>query len=133
MKTASEHLLEPMDLRGDVPGRETGNLRDGRGVHVFEIEQHDLPIDRVELPDQLVEPLQREPAIKLRLAADGIRNRLEDLRRDSYSSTPGTPGPRNALTLAYFLLALASMAAARYAASPGALLSKPAAKRGSDV
>jgi hypothetical protein len=34
-----------MHLRGDVAGRQSGDLSDGCGIEPLEIEQDDLPVD----------------------------------------------------------------------------------------
>ena len=37
---------------------EYGDLRDGGGVHVLQMTDHDLPVERLELPDELRELLE---------------------------------------------------------------------------
>ena len=45
-----------MDLRGHVARRDAGDLGDARGVGSFEIEEDDLPLDRIQLLDEFAQP-----------------------------------------------------------------------------
>src|SRR6476646_4786080 len=69
-ETAGQNLFDAMNFRGHVARGDPGDLRDSRGVGPFEIKQDDLPLDRLQLPDECAQPLQRLAAIEgiLRIA-----------------------------------------------------------------
>src|ERR1022692_205906 len=56
-KTAGKDILDPVNLHPDIGGRKPRNLRDGNRVHVLQMGNHDLPVQRFELPDELRELL----------------------------------------------------------------------------
>src|ERR1035438_7519781 len=56
-KTAGKDILDAVNLHSDIGGRKPRNLRDGGRVHVLQVRNHDLPVQRFELPDELPEPL----------------------------------------------------------------------------
>lgn len=65
MEAASEDVLDPADLGGDVGGRESGDLGDGGRVLIFEIEQDDLAVERAELVDQVHQAVQHHLAVRV--------------------------------------------------------------------
>src|SRR5712664_2082737 len=59
VEAAGENLLDAMDLRGHVARRDAGDLGDPRGVGAFEIEEDDLPLERIQLLDEFAEASER--------------------------------------------------------------------------
>ena len=51
-----QHMLDAVNFRCDVPSRKTCDFRSRCCVHAFEISQHHLPVERLELVDQHVKP-----------------------------------------------------------------------------
>src|SRR5580658_2286926 len=66
LKAPRQHRLDAVNLDGDSVGRQTGDVADARDVEVFEIEQRQLPIDRLQLLDQ---PQQSLPGVTLERVA----------------------------------------------------------------
>src|SRR6478752_4794963 len=83
-----EEPLHSVDLRGHVSGRYSGDFCDGNRVHVFQIKKDDFTIERGQLLDEEVEPVQRPLTIDRRL---GIRNcgQILDLVETDEGSGPG--------------------------------------------
>src|ERR1035437_2056580 len=67
-KTAGKDILDPMNFHSDIGRRKPSNFRDGGRVHVLQMRNHDLPVQRFELADEPRELLQRSLAIDVRLA-----------------------------------------------------------------
>src|SRR4051812_20304655 len=83
-ESASQNFLDAMDLRGDVAGGDAGDLRDARGVGALEVEQDDLPVERIQLLDEIAQPLHRLLMIERRLGIAARRkvvNVVETHRR----------------------------------------------------
>ena len=57
-----------MDLHSDIRRRKAGDLRDRRRIHLLQIRNHDLPVQRLELPYESRELLQRPLLIDVRPA-----------------------------------------------------------------
>jgi len=58
-----------VNLHSDIGRREPRNLGDGGRVHLFEIRNDDLPVQGLELPDEVGELPERPLAIDVRLAS----------------------------------------------------------------
>src|SRR4051812_12920505 len=58
-ETAGKNLLDAMDLCGHVSRGNAGDLGDASCIRIFEIEEDDLPLDRIQLLDESAQPLQR--------------------------------------------------------------------------
>ena len=86
MKAPAENLLDAMHLRGDVAGREASDVADGRGVHVFQIEQDDLSIERLERVDQAEDSLHGALAIGLDLIQAVVGQRRHLIETDQCRS-----------------------------------------------
>ena len=52
-----------MDLGCHVAGREADDVAGGLGVEAFQIEQHDLAVERPEPTNQLEQPIERATLI----------------------------------------------------------------------
>src|ERR1035437_1311621 len=76
-KTAGKDILDPMNFHSDIGRRKPSNFRDGGRVHVLQMRNHDLPVQRFELPDEPRELLQRSLAIDVRLAILARRGPLD--------------------------------------------------------
>ena len=59
MKLATEKVLDPVNLRGDVPWRKTRNISNQRGVHSFQVQEDDLLVLRLEFVNQRPDAFQR--------------------------------------------------------------------------
>src|SRR5678815_1302232 len=83
VKLAGQQLLDAVNLRSDVPGRQARDLGNRRRVYVLEVEEDDLPVDRPKIVDQLVDAVERAPSIKLRLSISlvGYRFQHGELRK----------------------------------------------------
>src|SRR6188508_2499282 len=74
-----QDLPDPVKLRGNVSGREPRHFADRRRVESFEIQQHELAIEGLELSQQRVEPLLIEALSRDPFAVDCMRPGFERL------------------------------------------------------
>src|SRR5258706_9809751 len=58
-EAAGENLLDAMDPGGHIARRDAGDLGDSRGVGSFEIEEDDLPLERIQLLNEFAEAAER--------------------------------------------------------------------------
>src|SRR5262245_60118185 len=58
MKLATEKVLNPMNLRGDVAWRTARNLSNRRVVHSFTVQEYDLLVVRLEFLNQRPDAIQ---------------------------------------------------------------------------
>ena len=68
VKTSLQDRLDAMHFRGDVAGRDAGDLTNRRRVETFEIEEDDLPIEGPEAVNQ-----PQQPVHGVALVDDGVR------------------------------------------------------------
>src|SRR6185295_19482255 len=59
VKAPRQNRFDPMNLRSDIAGRNSRDLADRCGIHAFEIQEHQLPVERFEMMDQLQKPVER--------------------------------------------------------------------------
>lgn len=64
VKPPGENVLDPVYLHGHVPRRQTRDFADGHRVHVFEIRDDDLAIERFELLDQPGQAVEIETPVR---------------------------------------------------------------------
>src|SRR5437868_990274 len=64
MKHAGQQFLDAMNLGGNVLRRQSDDVADGFGAQVLQVQQDDLPIDRLELLDDRQQSLQRIAVIQ---------------------------------------------------------------------
>src|ERR1035437_2168263 len=76
-KTAGKDILDSVNFHSDIRRRKSRDLCDGGGVHVLQMRNHDLPVQRFELPDELRELLERSLPIDVRLAMFARRGPLD--------------------------------------------------------
>jgi len=62
-KPAPQNIFDPVDFHRDIRRRKSGDFADRAGVHLFEIANDDLPVDRLQPLDQ-----RRKAFERLRLA-----------------------------------------------------------------
>ena len=77
MKSADEDRFDPMDLRSHAACRNAGYLTDRGRIHVFEIQKHELTIERLEALDELEEPLRVQALICIPRVVGLVRSRFE--------------------------------------------------------
>src|SRR5450432_2401922 len=77
-KAAGKNVLDAVNFHCDTRGRKPRDVRDGGHVHLLQIRNHDLPVQRFELPDEPRKLLERALPIDVRLAIPG-RSRPFDL------------------------------------------------------
>lgn len=64
MKLPGQQSFDAVNFGPDVGGGEAGNLGDGFGIHLFEIGQHDLAVERLQALDQGEQTLEGLLAIE---------------------------------------------------------------------
>src|SRR4029453_9508706 len=87
VKATGQYLLDSVNSRRDIAGRQPRDLGDRRRVDFFEIEKHHLSIDRTKVANQVIQPVECSPAIEPVLFVDRIRDRFEILAGDQTGRT----------------------------------------------
>jgi hypothetical protein len=82
LKLPRQHVLDPVNLGGNVAGGQAGNLRDGGGVQAFEVGEDHVPVKRLQELDQSHQPVEGLGAIGGGLAASGIGHVFQFLEAD---------------------------------------------------
>src|SRR5262245_24158136 len=77
MKLATEKVLNPMNLRGDVAWRKARDLSDRCGVHSFQVQEDDLLVVRLEFLNQRPDAIQGRLVYLFVLVLKGSFNLFE--------------------------------------------------------
>jgi hypothetical protein len=78
----------PVDPHRHVRGRQARDLSDGHRVHVFEIRDDDLAIQRLELLNQHRHPFQVDSLVRSNLALGHVREHIEFFQTDERRKIP---------------------------------------------
>src|SRR5262252_7233690 len=70
-------LLYAADLHGDIGGGKPGDIRYRRGVHFLQIRDDDLPVQRSELHDDLLNVAQGSFAIDVTRLVDALERSFD--------------------------------------------------------
>lgn len=65
LKPPSEDVLDPMYPHGHIRGRQPRDFSDGHRVHIFQIGNDDLTVERLELLNQPRQPLQIDALMRV--------------------------------------------------------------------
>ena len=71
MKTPLQNGFNPINLCSNIAWGNSSDLADGRGIHAFEIQQHQLPIEGFQAMYKLDEAIERHALISLRMIVLG--------------------------------------------------------------
>src|SRR5262245_33933414 len=76
VKAPNQDVLDATHFCGDVRSRQAGDLCDRRSVQLFEIQQHDLPIEWLQLSDQVMHLFERSMSIEHVLFVSNLDHRF---------------------------------------------------------
>ena len=97
-----QYLLDPVNLHGDVGRCETRDVRDGSGIHPFQVGDDDLPVQRSELQDDLLDLPQRPFPINVPQLLDALQGSFDFLETDQFRvPAPFTDDVRSCRVVGY--------------------------------
>ncbi len=87
MEPLRKQVLDSMNPHGNICGRQTRDLANGCRIHVFEVRNDDLAIERLEPLNQGREPVQIQSPVTLARTFGFVRQRFEFFQ--AYESRKG--------------------------------------------
>jgi len=97
-----QYLFDPVNLHGDVGRCETRDVRDGCGIHPFQIGDDDLPVQWSELQNDLLELPQHPFPINVPRLRDALQRSLDFLETDQFRvPAPFTDNVRSCRVVGY--------------------------------